>query len=376
MISNDMIELLECAIKHDCASKKSNRCAVCELGFKYIVIDPIQLTCGHTICSECKNEQKVEKVNCQKHGESSIGLESEATKHLLKINIKELFESLKTKYEASVKLLEETKINFDSQLKTTINDLKDNIDLKVDKYKSELEEIRESLHSKLDESEKQIYSEIGTFNVNIGADFDDLKKYMNEQKNFEMNGFSKFQKRLKEHIDEIQGYLDSSYTLQLKESDIDFKNLGLIGSIIFETKNVEAQAKWHESLNVASAALLKINCPLMLNIEELSYAKLAANEYRCEFEIKNVDSKPIALKFFSKKISFKFTPNKKILNPNEKIIIKSLLDDTKDASKIKVMIKYKVLDESESAFTIDEIDQKIFQTDILCQKIKLNGKVV
>ena len=51
----------------------------------------------------------------------------------------------------------ETKISFDTQLKTTINDLKDNIDLKVDQYKSELDKIRESLHESLDECEKQIY---------------------------------------------------------------------------------------------------------------------------------------------------------------------------------------------------------------------------
>jgi hypothetical protein len=110
MISDDMIELLECATQHDCALKRSSRCAVCELGFKYIVVDPIQLTCGHTICSECKNEQKMEKVNCLKHGEASIGLKSETTRLLIKLNIESLIEKLKNSFEASMATLKGRKI--------------------------------------------------------------------------------------------------------------------------------------------------------------------------------------------------------------------------------------------------------------------------
>jgi len=76
MASNEIIEMLKCAVGHICSKETSGRCATCELNFQEIAEDPFQLTCGHIICAKCKTEQIDSKANCIFHGTATIGNEA------------------------------------------------------------------------------------------------------------------------------------------------------------------------------------------------------------------------------------------------------------------------------------------------------------
>jgi hypothetical protein len=92
---DEIIELFECAIDHDCALKNSKKCAYCEVGLKKIAEKPLQLTCGHVICSKCKQS---DKVICQKHGEVIVGSEALTSAYLFKTHTNELFETIRKKF--------------------------------------------------------------------------------------------------------------------------------------------------------------------------------------------------------------------------------------------------------------------------------------
>lgn len=102
MLNEELIEMVQCAIDHDCAKNQSKRCAICEIGFKAFAEEPLLLTCGHIICKKCKNG---DKVNCSKHGEAIVGLEAKMNCHFIEMNKKQLFETTKEKYENAASLL-------------------------------------------------------------------------------------------------------------------------------------------------------------------------------------------------------------------------------------------------------------------------------
>jgi hypothetical protein len=104
---NELIELFECAIGHDCATKISKKCAYCEIGFSKIAENPLQLTCGHVICSNCKQS---DKAICQKHGEVIVGSEALMSAYFLKAHTNELFETIKEKSEKANDLYKGNKI--------------------------------------------------------------------------------------------------------------------------------------------------------------------------------------------------------------------------------------------------------------------------
>lgn len=106
MTSNDLIEMLECALEHPCAKQRFKRCATCEIGYRKIVEEPVQLTCGHTICAKCREKIKSGKAQCKKHGETIIGNEASMSRYLTYMKLNDLFDLLSDKFKATIDLLE------------------------------------------------------------------------------------------------------------------------------------------------------------------------------------------------------------------------------------------------------------------------------
>lgn len=111
MIQEHLLDCIECAIGHKCAKDESRPCAYCEIGFHFIAENPIQLTCGHTICKRCSTEYD-RKVECKTHGETSIGFEAISANELIKIKASDLFSTLKETFSRAIDLLQGKAVDF------------------------------------------------------------------------------------------------------------------------------------------------------------------------------------------------------------------------------------------------------------------------
>ena len=82
-----LLDLIKCA-------RESDTCAN-----EHIVESPLALSCGHGICSSCRqsNEQKI--FNCRIHGPSEIGEHASSLNYLIHSQVKHLFNFLSNKAE-------------------------------------------------------------------------------------------------------------------------------------------------------------------------------------------------------------------------------------------------------------------------------------
>ena len=117
MVDSDALKCIECAILHTCAKKVngSERCLQCEIGYRFIVCEPITLKCNHFICKECKNKlDKTSEINCKICNAKieSTGLKGAASEAIVKLYLKELTSQLNDKYSLSLGQFEGKKLSF------------------------------------------------------------------------------------------------------------------------------------------------------------------------------------------------------------------------------------------------------------------------
>ena len=67
MLNQQIYQSIECAIAHKCAkdANEPKRCAHCEIGYKFIVMEPESLKCGHNICKECESKAQNKSIKCK-----------------------------------------------------------------------------------------------------------------------------------------------------------------------------------------------------------------------------------------------------------------------------------------------------------------------
>lgn len=124
MSSTGVKDIVECAVSHYCAKEKKLRCATCEVGFKFVVEDPIQLICGHCICAKCKLIDSNNNFECQNHKDpvqSPYGLESIIGKELITTKLKELFNNTLETFEKTADLLESILLGLLSFIKKSLS---------------------------------------------------------------------------------------------------------------------------------------------------------------------------------------------------------------------------------------------------------------
>ena len=169
MASNEVIELLKCAIGHICSKETSIRCANCELDFQEIVEDPCQLTCGHTICTKCTEKKSgiAGIATCRFHGITTIGNEALMSKIMLGTQLDGLFELLNDKFKKITEIYEglfyfkkksldhfkKIFVNVESRneekMESYILIVKDIINLRAERLKAQIDTIRETLFNRL-----------------------------------------------------------------------------------------------------------------------------------------------------------------------------------------------------------------------------------
>jgi hypothetical protein len=105
-INKNLEEMFECAISHTCYLNEARRCAICELGIRYVADEPVQLSCGHIICAKCSLYCESNEVNCKEHGQTTVGLSAFISDSHMSIKSKELFESMRKTFNAAIELLD------------------------------------------------------------------------------------------------------------------------------------------------------------------------------------------------------------------------------------------------------------------------------
>lgn len=102
---NELIDMIECVVCHKCPLKlgTSKRCVTCEIGYRFISENPLQLSCSDVICSKCKRDEQIE---CPRDGLANVGDKSYAAERIISKKKKELMQNLRQKVNDSFKLFE------------------------------------------------------------------------------------------------------------------------------------------------------------------------------------------------------------------------------------------------------------------------------
>lgn len=60
----------ECCIAHDCRSTDITECAHCLIGLGHLVVNPVELACGHLACIRCTKRRPTAK--CKYDGSTDV----------------------------------------------------------------------------------------------------------------------------------------------------------------------------------------------------------------------------------------------------------------------------------------------------------------
>ena len=103
MISEEILNSIECSIPHYCAKEnnESKKCARCLIGYEFIVMEPESLKCGHNICKECVTKSPKGSIKCKfcKEERDPTGVKGTAAEVLINIHLDPLVIELKDKYK-------------------------------------------------------------------------------------------------------------------------------------------------------------------------------------------------------------------------------------------------------------------------------------
>lgn len=101
-----ILKALECVNHktHECPKliEPDTKCCICDLGFIYVAEQPLQLTCGHCVCTGCSDNHQKSKFKCDAHDDTEVAAESHMARLFIRNSLDILFAFLKQKYEATV----------------------------------------------------------------------------------------------------------------------------------------------------------------------------------------------------------------------------------------------------------------------------------
>ena len=96
----EIVDMVECVACHKCSltTNESSLCATCEVGYRFVSENPLQLSCSHVICTKCKQDENIE---CSKDGWTKSGDRSYAVERVIVKKKDELMQNLRDKLNAS-----------------------------------------------------------------------------------------------------------------------------------------------------------------------------------------------------------------------------------------------------------------------------------
>lgn len=105
MISDDVLDLICCAKTHKCNKTSEKKCITCEISYRHLAENAMQLKCGHVVCESCANIDNY----CHEHGLSmkiSKNAKAYHVNYLLEKRIKEVFTIVRNNFETVIKFYE------------------------------------------------------------------------------------------------------------------------------------------------------------------------------------------------------------------------------------------------------------------------------
>jgi len=108
MISQEILESIECVVPHKCSKKldASKSCIFCEIDYHFIAKEPVLLECQHNVCKDCKGNAQNEKCKLCNEFIKLTHMGVKSTEILIQLNLKELFEILKIKFNEATKMFQ------------------------------------------------------------------------------------------------------------------------------------------------------------------------------------------------------------------------------------------------------------------------------
>jgi hypothetical protein len=145
MISRNSLCLLQCALSLD----------------KHIVIQPLALSCGHSICKDClplNGNYKFNCLICEKQNKTDLYSckESQTLKYLLKENVGYLLSNVHERLRSTLAHIKSSRASIRETLSLNIEFIKEEINIRIESLKSELDLIQKELLKELSNIKREI----------------------------------------------------------------------------------------------------------------------------------------------------------------------------------------------------------------------------
>jgi len=115
------------------------------LGFVYVAEQPLQLSCGHCVCSKC-NYSNTSSI-CKAHNNAKVVAECPI---VVTNKLPILCTALMAQFDSTLSLMKDTRTQFVYDVKDKTQKIKSQIDDKVNRLKNELDNIRDALYKQVD----------------------------------------------------------------------------------------------------------------------------------------------------------------------------------------------------------------------------------
>jgi len=177
------------------------------------------------------------------------------TQEAFEKNKKDIVNGLKEKLEAALKLLEDTDEDLNGCVYNTVNLIKDEIDIRTESLKADLDIFRDTLFDQLDKRQNELLKSFVPEKLKKAKN--DLKGFQECQPLEEWDDFTKMQTALKGTIYNIQECFDFTFEMKYQESTYKFgKNP--IGEIIFELNKFLPDSNWEYKCEVFNESKFQV----------------------------------------------------------------------------------------------------------------------
>ena len=223
-------------------SNKLNAILECSdyFGNKHFTKNPILLSCGHTICYECRphDTKTIRCFHCFKMSEFDENRKQELPMFdlLFDFNLNEMQNTVLNRLETTYRMYKYDVSNVAENLKAKIQNSKEEIQLRTESLKLQLDKLCEEFCDELDQSfekwkmnKNNVYSKLET--EEFEKEIDQLKLKLNNNNKLTNKEFYYYQDKLKELDDLIVKFKTIEPSIKFINSNAEIEREDLIGKI-------------------------------------------------------------------------------------------------------------------------------------------------